>query len=722
MSDASITFVLGSKLPWISECVETVPRHAPGGSPKQEKETDIRRATIHAFVLALHELWCSAFGIEFITTRKVIGDRLRREIVIHFNADKQRQGDSVSRRARVREWRRSHNILFNCFRSDVDLENFAHDERVFFANQQLPHRPGCVTDKVDDEYAAPPVVSSDTIVLADAATDTRDEQRLLRSGFARDQVSRETQTEAADMVHSLQPPIRVGSRNCTDRSKTTIAVVSTRCGISVSKARVAMQVICEHMYGHVYHLTKPSSANDDEPLPKKARCQEPLSGDNFVEYKFVLPSSRTVTEFKLSMAAQEEANAAQALYTLADDVQVTVHYDTTSRNNIDGEWPSLILVFSDSQRFRLRPLFFAYEDCQNIVRLFVETFERLAAAASTSATDVVTAQTLWSRVSNVMTDAASKNLGFEKEVSAALQTDHIPHHLLCKAHTVEALDISNLRVLSSLEKQVKLQQKIEAVDPSLRSFFRGRPAVVVAGIVALLKLVTHDKSAASTSLSDEFDLLCEAEGVVKHMVLYHERRFTKLGYSSASLVHALPLLRRLVAETGRKNLLVKACSLYLECEVFETEFRVLAYFTQMVTLPLLNLIQKCSQVDLIKILPRLHVDLARGNMDTLHQWNNIAYRHVPVEPPSTALDHEMLKRMCIDASQTVKLQCGREYDSHLTMCCLALHSFICCQSRNWLRCQRIILTPSATWQSSAILLSLPSSVTRTSLRKEFEQT
>ena len=35
--------------------------------------------------------------------------------------------------------------------------------------------------------------------------------------------------------------------------------------------------------------------------------------------------------------------------------------------------------------------------------------------------------------------------------------------------------------------------------------------------------------------------------------------------------------------------------------------------------------------------------------------------HVPVEPPSTALEHEVFKHMCTDASRTVELQCGREY-------------------------------------------------------------
>ena len=75
---------------------------------------------------------------------------------------------------------------------------------------------------------------------------------------------------------------------------------------------MAVQVTCELMHGHIYHLTKSNSAND-EPTPKKARCQRPVSANDFAEYKFVLPSSRTVTEFKLSLAAQEEANASLAL-------------------------------------------------------------------------------------------------------------------------------------------------------------------------------------------------------------------------------------------------------------------------------------------------------------------------------------------------------------------------------------------------------------------------
>ena len=78
------------------------------------------------------------------------------------------------------------------------------------------------------------------------------------------------------------------------------------------------------------------------------------------------------------------------LYEKEPGVKATVHFDTTSCSSIDGEWPSIILRFSSGinsgnssgKEFRLRPIFFAYEDREQIMELFCETFRRLAAAVS----------------------------------------------------------------------------------------------------------------------------------------------------------------------------------------------------------------------------------------------------------------------------------------------------------------------------------------------------
>ena len=92
----------------------------------------------------------------------------------------------------------------------------------------------------------------------------------------------------------------------------------------------------------------------------------------------MLPNAKTLNEYKLLLSVQEEAEAANALFNIPENVKCTLHYDTTSRCKIDGDWPSIIFSFSNNRRFVLHPLFFAFEDRAQIVKLFVETYEHLA--------------------------------------------------------------------------------------------------------------------------------------------------------------------------------------------------------------------------------------------------------------------------------------------------------------------------------------------------------
>ena len=73
-------------------------------------------------------------------------------------------------------------------------------------------------------------------------------------------------------------------------------------------------------------------------------------------------------------ALVQEIDAANALKNKSNDTKVTLHYDTTSRSRIPGEWPGLILNFLDKdpsvcKMFTLRALTFAYEDRDQIAKL-----------------------------------------------------------------------------------------------------------------------------------------------------------------------------------------------------------------------------------------------------------------------------------------------------------------------------------------------------------------
>ena len=356
-------------------------------------------------------------------------------------------------------------------------------------------------------------------------------------------------------------------------------------------------------------------------------------------------------------ASQVERDAGLALLNKPNDVKTTLHYDTTSRCHIDGEWPSIILNFSDGRDFELRPIFFAYEDREQIVLLLVETIKRLAVAATGSDLPAIK---LWEKVYAIMTDSVSKNLKIEDGISESFGSTHKPLHLLCKPHTVEKLDACNLAVLAKFENMVKQRDVLESINPRLKSFFRGKKTTVEAGIEALLKLVAHKHSGNTTSHADTFDHICEREGVVKRLFLYQQRRFTKLGKSAASLLEAYPILKMLVDEVTESNQLVEACRIYMASEIFRTELEVLAYFTHHVTFPFLHCIEKSTQQELLVTLPKLHTDLQNGKMDTLSTFV-VEMRHVPVEKPTTELGSKLLNLMCLEAAEGVMLQCGAEY-------------------------------------------------------------
>ena len=87
----------------------------------------------------------------------------------------------------------------------------------------------------------------------------------------------------------------------------------------------------------------------------------------------------------------------------------------------------------------MNPLFFAFEDRAQIVKLLVETYECLALLVDSNQA-TTTARDLWEKTLIIMTDSVEKNLHIEKGIAKELKSNHVPYHFSCKAHTVEALD------------------------------------------------------------------------------------------------------------------------------------------------------------------------------------------------------------------------------------------------------------------------------------------
>ena len=109
----------------------------------------------------------------------------------------------------------------------------------------------------------------------------------------------------------------------------------------------------------------------------------------------------------------------------------------------------------------------------------------------------------------------------------------------------------------------------------------------------------------------------KSENQLKHIFFHQERRFTRFGYSAASILDALPYLRLLLNESHLTNQHIEIVRMFLDSDFFITDLSVLAFFTRKVSLPLLNFVEISSQEELLRVFPKLYEDLQKGKMDTL---------------------------------------------------------------------------------------------------------
>ena len=69
-----------------------------------------------------------------------------------------------------------------------------------------------------------------------------------------------------------------------------------------------------------------------------------------------------------------------------------------------------------------------------------------------------------------------------------------------------------LFVLTNIERQIGLREKLEQSNPQLKSSYRGKTSIVECSLKVLYKLICPDKSANYASLLDDFDMIVEREG------------------------------------------------------------------------------------------------------------------------------------------------------------------------------------------------------------------
>ena len=101
-----LVFILGEKLPWVTETVISIYNYAPCGSAKKGKESKRRKDPVNAYVKSLIEMWSKAFGSENImeSLTKSVANKIRNGLALYFNNVYNRKSQ-LSRQERVKQWR-----------------------------------------------------------------------------------------------------------------------------------------------------------------------------------------------------------------------------------------------------------------------------------------------------------------------------------------------------------------------------------------------------------------------------------------------------------------------------------------------------------------------------------------------------------------------------------------------------------------------------------------
>ena len=702
--EKELCFVMGDMLPTIYDAAIQI--YSVSRKPQSKK----RLSVVHSYATALRGIWINSFGKYHVLSLCAVKNRLM-SIMKDYNRavhghSRYGSGNKFTARSLNKEWRMKptyesmkkrgrpvnasttvaiNNDLLDIIRHQEELTG---DELIFYKDQRSD-RICRLSEHIDTEYetdkenqelaeiAENSFVDPEEYKEVISPTPSRSERYALKQNSPHIQPVELFKAPVKEATKSIvtRPEIRK-KRNCTDSVRNTIATISYRTAVSVPKARVAFQTVCQKFYGHRYYLTtdeqkkyeprlEPIPESDDEadsePVNKK-----PKTAKDYEAYRYVLPGPKSVGDYKHLKALQQEISAAQALTSLEEGTRVTLHYDTTGRSRVDGEWPAIILNFLNNDKnkchmYRLRALFFAHENREEIVNLTLQTLERLSTAIGGAATP----KQLWENIYAYMTDSVSKNIKVEQIVSERLGTKHVPIRIFCKSHTCEKLDESCTDILVNIERQLKLSELFTKRQPRLKSFLNQSRCIAESALKSLIKLVTHDTDGKSVSLAKDFDIELEKDGTAKSVSLYKERRFTKLGYSAGSVLDCLTQFKKILNDTHLNNLLVCACKLYLENDYILAALKALSFLTYKVTMPYLNCIEICDQNDLVGengILKRLSDDLKDGKMDTLKDYH-VEWKHVDMskQQPDSPLDHLILEHMCHKAAAGIDLQCASEY-------------------------------------------------------------
>ena len=316
-----IEFMLGDKLPTSYDAAIAIFNITQ--NPKRSK----MKRTIHAYYVALVNVWTKSFSKDHVMTRRAIITKLEKLVgnyytqvykKAHMKQGDGRDGEGKSIRQLNKIWR--CNVMnklgaTNDTLLDIgkNMEMLIGDEKLFYEDQKS-ERIGRLSSDIDlkyvieqeekylneiaelgieeEEYSFAIIETlddeSDFLNSTSIAQDCDINQSHNRSGLTRSTKQTCDVSVQTDPVIIDKPKLRIKERVCTEDIKMTCANLSSICGLSVENSRLAVQTVCKHLYKHEFYLSKAdvnTSCDVGDDPPRKRNC---------LDLTYVLPSARTI--------------------------------------------------------------------------------------------------------------------------------------------------------------------------------------------------------------------------------------------------------------------------------------------------------------------------------------------------------------------------------------------------------------------------------------------
>ena len=136
-----------------------------------------------------------------------------------------------------------------------------------------------------------------------------------RSGLTRCTKEVHDVFQQTDSALPMRPKLRVKKNVCTDEIKNTCAQVSTKCEVLLEIARVAVNTVVKCLHDHNVHLNiEEKLCNDKENIREPpSKVINKRQSTDYGNYAYVLPSAKTIEDYKQMQVAQVERNTGFAL-------------------------------------------------------------------------------------------------------------------------------------------------------------------------------------------------------------------------------------------------------------------------------------------------------------------------------------------------------------------------------------------------------------------------